>query len=127
MATQRTTVVQKRHRNQVMSEQGASHSHQWKYTSQAAVITASREINALVRENALHHRAPAKAMKVCETNLRAGEQIPLWRRSAKLRNGDRHAAPSVTGGDPFLSSVERYDSIVVKLNSPSSFSIRPRA
>lgn len=88
----RTTVVEKRHRNQIVPEHHALHSNKRKHTNQRSAL-ASRQVDAFVAENILDYPPPPKLMKMGVADLVRRKGVPLQTKPRKSLNRNRQATP----------------------------------
>ena len=120
---ERSTVIQKRHRHEIVPEHDATHAHERKHSNKISFDVAGCEVDALMAKYLLDQSAPAKPVKMSVPRLFARKPIPFRLITLITRDGNGHAAPNLTSGVAARSRDGMYDPIAPKLNSPSSRSI----
>src|SRR6266571_727129 len=124
LCSQWPTVIQKRHRHEIVPEHDATHAHERKHSNQISFDVTGCEVNAVMAKYLVDQSAPAKLVKMSVPRLFARKLIPFRLIPLVTRDGNCHAAPDLTSGVAAHSRDGMYDPIAPKLNSPSSRSIR---
>ena len=92
------TVIQKRHRHEVVPEHDATDAHERKHSHQISFDVTSCEVNAVMAKYLVDQSAPAKPVKMSVPRLFARKPIPFRLIPLVTRDGNGHAAPDLTSG-----------------------------
>ena len=94
LAAQRAAVVQKWHRNQVVTEDKTLSAHERQHACHLPLVVTGCEVQALVSENFLDDRFPTPAVEVGPFGAGVHARIPLGPRPVKGFHARRRRAGS---------------------------------
>ncbi len=75
----RPTVIEERHRNEVVPEQPAAHPHEWQHTLPRPVLIGSDAVQAFVAQYVGHDFAPPRDVTKGGVGRALHERVPLIR------------------------------------------------